>query len=113
MSARDRKVIEVAIALLVECFPQCFAIYEKRRRPLKIGIHLDIRDALDGAITPNELSNALGAYCSNSGYLYNTRAGTARIEVERLMPVAAAAVARYMPGCSTLRRMRALSVQAR
>jgi hypothetical protein len=31
-----------AIALLAETFPKCFAVFEQRRRPLKVGIHNDI-----------------------------------------------------------------------
>jgi len=54
-----------AIALLAETFPKCFSIYEARRRPVKLKIHLDIQAALDGAITPAELHKALGTYCSN------------------------------------------------
>src|SRR5262249_34916946 len=36
-----------AIALLAERWPKCFAVYEQRRRPLKIGIDADIMAALE------------------------------------------------------------------
>jgi len=62
--ASDATVAAV-IALLAETFPKCFSVYQPRRRPLKLKIHLDIRAALDGAITPLELHKALGIYCSN------------------------------------------------
>jgi sRNA-binding protein len=48
--SRDTTVAAV-IALLAELFPECFSVYEGRRRPLKIGIHRDILAAVDGALT--------------------------------------------------------------
>src|SRR5262249_48298922 len=57
--------VAAVIALLAETFPKCFSVYQPRRRPLKLKIHLDIQAALDGAITPLELHKALGIYCSN------------------------------------------------
>jgi sRNA-binding protein len=51
--------------LLVETWPITFSVYEARRRPLKLGIHLDILAALDGAVTPQELGQALRRYVSN------------------------------------------------
>jgi sRNA-binding protein len=80
--ARHREAVEAAIALLAGRFPNCFVAYEARRQPLKIGIHLDIQAALDGAITALELSNALRFHCGNVGYLYRTRAGTPRIDLD-------------------------------
>src|SRR5262245_47603897 len=74
--------IAAAIVLLAEAFPHCFSVYEGRRRPLKIGIHKDIPAAVDGALTPIELSRALGGYCANSVYLRNSRAGAPRIDLD-------------------------------
>ena len=71
-----------AIRLLAEFYPKCFSIYEERRRPLKLKIHLDIQAALDGgAITTAELHNALGAYCSNPIYLGALRRGACRLDL--------------------------------
>jgi len=56
------------IELLAERFPNCFAFFERRRRPLKIGIQTDIQAALDGAVKPKELGRALRIYCVNRGY---------------------------------------------
>src|SRR5262245_45202481 len=78
---RDATVAAV-IALLAETFPQCFSVYEGRRRPLKLKIHLDIQAALDGAITSAELSKALGVYCSNPVYLGHTRNGAWRLDLD-------------------------------
>jgi hypothetical protein len=54
-----REAVAAAIALLAELYPKCFSIYERRRRPLKIGIHNDVLAAVDGVITPAELHGAL------------------------------------------------------
>src|SRR5262245_42560137 len=78
---RDTTVAAV-IALLAERYPKCFLVYEGRRRPLKIGIHRDIKAALDGAITPAELHKALGIYCSNPAYLDHTRTGAWRLDLD-------------------------------
>lgn len=60
--------IGAAIALLAEAFPFAFAVYERRRKPLKIGIHVDIAKRCT-AMSASEISAALGAYCANGGYL--------------------------------------------
>src|SRR6266478_4089319 len=64
------------IAILAEWFPACFAVYEGRRRPLKLGIDHDITATLAAAITRQELSHALRTYCGNGGYLRASRTGT-------------------------------------
>jgi sRNA-binding protein len=72
---------EQIVVLLVERFPKCFFIYERRRRPLKIGVHKDILAVLD--IAPAELSLALRSYCKNEGYLLNSLKGASRIDLRR------------------------------
>src|SRR5262245_58203375 len=79
--ASDTTVTTV-IALLAELWPRCFFMWEARRRPLKLGIHKDILVALNGALTPLELSKALGIYCSNPVYLSNTRNGAWRLDLD-------------------------------
>ena len=69
------------IARLAEQFPKAFSVYERRRRPLKLGIHLDIAAATAGAVTEAELSAALRVYFSNSFYLRACTAGAARIDL--------------------------------
>jgi ProQ/FINO family len=59
--------VDAAIALLAETWPACFSVYERRRRPLKPGIHRDILAALDGATTSQELRRALGLYTQTVG----------------------------------------------
>jgi sRNA-binding protein len=62
------QAIAAAISLLAELYPKTFSIYQERRHPRKLGIHLDIQAALNGV-------NALGAYCANQAYLGRTRNG--------------------------------------
>jgi ProP effector len=78
---RDTSAAAV-IALLAETWPKCFSVWQGRRRPLKLKIHLDIQAALDGAITPAELHKALGIYCSNQIYLDYTRKGAWRLDLD-------------------------------
>jgi sRNA-binding protein len=80
--ATETHAVAAVLELLVETWPKCFAIYEKRRRPLKIGIHLDILAALDGAVTPAELSRALRMYTANAVYRSRLRAGAVRIGLD-------------------------------
>ena len=82
MGQSHNQAVTAAIALLAERWPQCFSVWEARRRPLKLKIHLDIQAALDGAITPAELGNALGMYCSNLVYLSHTRTGAWRLDLD-------------------------------
>ena len=74
--------VAAVILLLAERWPAAFAIHEKRRRPLKIGIHLEIISALDGAITRVELSRALGCYVANDVYLSRLRVGAKRLGLD-------------------------------
>jgi ProP effector len=82
MSQSHNQPATAVIALLAKTFPKCFSVYERRRRPLKIGIHRDIKAALDGAITPADLHKALGIYCSNPAYLGHTRTGAWRLDLD-------------------------------
>jgi ProP effector len=70
------------IGLLAEAFPIAFSVYEVRRRPLKVGIHLDILKRLDGAITPIELGRALACYCGNRRYRNRLIEGAQRIDLQ-------------------------------
>jgi ProP effector len=71
------------IDILAEWFPQAFVVYEARRRPLKIGIHLDIIERTGGAIERQELSRALRIYVANNGYLMRaSRPGAVRVDLD-------------------------------
>lgn len=71
---------DTIIELLAERWPRTFAIYQCRRRPLKIGIDNDIAAAA-GAIATDELKAALRFYCGNVGYLLACREGAERIDL--------------------------------
>lgn len=62
---------EALINQLAERWPKCFAVFEQRRKPLKLGIHRDI--TLE--VTPEMLSLAMRLYTCNVGYLRAMRAG--------------------------------------
>jgi ProP effector len=71
------------IEILAEWFPAASSVYEARRRPLKVGIHLDILERTAGAIEPKELSRALRFYTGNPAYLQrSTRPGAVRIDLD-------------------------------
>jgi ProP effector len=77
----DRAEIDAVIVLLAERFPKTFFVFERRRKPLKLKIHLDLQAALNGAITPDELHRALRFYCANEGYLRGTLKGAWRVDL--------------------------------
>lgn len=79
--ARHNVEVGAALDLLCETFPKAFAHYQMRRRPLKIGIHLDILAALGGAVTEAELSVALRCYTVNKVYCSRLRAGATRFDL--------------------------------
>ena len=70
------------ILRLAEAFPKTFFLYAVQRKPLKIGIHADIRATLGDAMGEGELSAVLGYYCGNEGYMKRCVAGAARIDLE-------------------------------
>src|SRR5262245_22704096 len=63
-------------------FPECFAVPEARRRPLKVGIDADLLAALSGTIRRTELIRALAMYCSSDGYLERVLTGARRVDLE-------------------------------
>ena len=70
--------MDVTIVALAERFPRAFFVYERRRRPLKVGIYDDfIAAARD--IPADELGVALRVYTRNLGYLLACKVGAARI----------------------------------
>ena len=73
--------ISAALEILSEAFPRAFALYERRRRPLKIGIHADIA-ARCPALTPREIGRALQLYTGSRGYLQAVAFGSARVDLD-------------------------------
>jgi sRNA-binding protein len=76
------KTADDLIAVLADLFPGVFAVYEARRRPLRVGIHGDLKAALEGAATGRELGLALSRYCGAGGYLRALKAGAPRIGLD-------------------------------
>ena len=70
------------IALLAERWPRCFMLAEDRRLPLKVGIFHDLKAALGGKVSPDQLSRALATYCSAPDYQRRLKDGAARIDLD-------------------------------
>jgi sRNA-binding protein len=65
---------DAVIAALSRLWPKCFFVLEKRRRPLKVGIGVEIREAMApaiaaGRISTDDITLALKRYTGSSGYL--------------------------------------------
>ena len=69
------------IGVLAERFPACLAVNPSYRRPLKLGIHVDILAQLSDTIAPRDLSAALRIYVSNRKYLKALVAGADRVDL--------------------------------
>ena len=77
-----RKTVAATIELLAERWPATFSLLETKRKPLAIGIHNDILGALDGVVSPAELSTALGCYVGNPRYLKRLKKGAVRFGLD-------------------------------
>jgi ProP effector len=77
----DRKTTQATIEALADLFPACFALFQQRRKPLKLGIRDDVLAALNGAITVKEAGLALKIYTSNRFYLQASIEGAVRIDL--------------------------------
>lgn len=73
---------EPTLALLRELFPQTFFIDEKAIKPLKVGIHKDLFDALEGKITRMSIRGALALYTQSPAYKPCIQPGAERIDLE-------------------------------
>jgi ProP effector len=67
------------ITALADLYPACFAVFQERRKPLKVGIREEVIAALAGAASPKEIALALRMYCGNIGYLKACVEGAPRI----------------------------------
>lgn len=67
------------IVALEAAFPSAFAVYQNRRRPLKVGIHLDLAERGHAG---SAVRQALGHYAGNVGYLKAMQAGAARVDLD-------------------------------
>lgn len=90
----DPTAAEAVIKLLAETFPQCFAVHQARRRPIKVGIHKEILAALGDKVTDAELSQALRYYTSNKVYRARLLTGAWRYDLTQSVADRAAATLR-------------------
>jgi sRNA-binding protein len=74
-TADHEQAIMATLELLAARWPLAFSIYEKHKKPLKIGIDQDIAAALADVIVSDELKSALRYYTGNIGYLLACREG--------------------------------------
>ena len=77
----SKNQIDETIAVLCREFPKCFVMFERRRRPLKLGIHLDIIAALGERIDRRLLRQALRFYTGNIHYGASQKPGVPRIDL--------------------------------
>jgi sRNA-binding protein len=68
-------------AILVERFPSCFAPKDGQKRPLKIGIYRDLRNACPD-LPKNKIVNFLACYTRGYNYLRAVAAGESRVDLQ-------------------------------
>ena len=78
----QREQIDQTIELLCREFPNCFVQFERRRRPLKIGISYDILARLGDRIDRELLGRALRYYTWNTFYRLSQQPGAPRIDLD-------------------------------
>jgi ProP effector len=70
------------ITALADLYPACFAVFQERRKPLKVGIREEVIAALAGAATAKEITLALRFYTANIWYLNACVEGAERIGLD-------------------------------
>jgi sRNA-binding protein len=76
------ELAQIALALCIEAWPNCFVAYAPRRKPLKVGIHNDVLALTGGAIEAPVLAAALRYYTNNLHYQGAlTQPGAERIDL--------------------------------
>jgi sRNA-binding protein len=78
MSNAKRRRSHAAVAALVARFPAAFSRYGSDRRPLKVGIDLDLAGRCVDVAT---IRAGLRSYCRNYGYLSALKAGAPRFDL--------------------------------
>jgi sRNA-binding protein len=82
MSTTERVDTAAIITRLAELCPARIFVWEKRRRPLQVGIREAISARVGDAIAPDELNIAMRAYVRSIGYLTAVARGDKRIDLE-------------------------------
>jgi ProP effector len=107
------------IEKLASVYPRAFFVRPEDRKPLKLGVHRDLRSDVAHGLSHAELRRAVGHYCRSPGYLAACTEGAERIDLNGLAArsVSAEAVGRYPRKCvallATLKRGRKLLLQPR
>jgi ProP effector len=70
------------LEMLCDRFPNCFVMFERRRKPLKIGIDRDILAVFGEDIDREQLGRALRLYTRNMFYRKAQQAGAPRIDLD-------------------------------
>jgi ProP effector len=68
------------IAMLCEKFPACFVQFERRRRPLALGIHKEVAAAMP-TLTKEQIHAAMRSYVGNEFYCRACREGAVRVNL--------------------------------
>jgi ProP effector len=72
--------IKADVVKLTTLYPRTFFQLGIHRRPIKVGINLDLL-AVDTGMTLQQLGRALAWYVGSPGYLANMKVGAARIDL--------------------------------
>jgi ProP effector len=82
MSGNRQRYVEtqqLLIAELAELWPQCFVVYARRRKPLKVGIRDDL---VAYGYAKEAVGAALRCYTASSGYLWALKPGSPRVDLD-------------------------------
>jgi ProP effector len=74
------------IHILNAAFPACFAVYQQRRKPLKVGIKHDLVAVMAASgksvVTEAEIGRALAIYSGDVGYIRKLKKGRPRFDLD-------------------------------
>jgi sRNA-binding protein len=82
MAKANTMAAQRTIEVLAGLFPACFAVFQERRKPLKLGIREEVIAALAGAAAPKEIALALRFYTANTCYLKACVEGAERVGLD-------------------------------
>jgi ProP effector len=81
MTNEKRSIIDATIDALCERFPRAFFRKGAKRRPLKLGFHIDLAAALKGEINSRDVRAALKMYTASPWYRRALTVGAVRIDL--------------------------------
>jgi ProP effector len=73
---------EELVAILAGIYPQCFFVYESRRKPLQVGIHISLIESSRHNLDNDQIKSAVRYYVFNTEYLKGLKAGAGRIDLD-------------------------------